>query len=360
MISANVLIIGAGPVGLFQAFYLGLQGITNVHIVDTLPYAGGQCAELYPTKPIYDIPAIPEITGGQLTAAQLQQLQPFPPTFHFNQQVTELQTLHDPERKDDADERLSYLVRTAEGLEFDAKTVVLACGMGSFVPNKLTLPGFADLEDRIAYKVTEPEQYRGKNIAILGGGDSALDWTLELQPVAESLILIHRSAEYRAHKATVAKVKALHDDALVDLLTGQIVGVEAHGDGVKLLVKEFSGLTRSILLDNLLCFYGLSPKLGPVANWGLELDKNRVKVDMSTFETSLPGVYAVGDCCYYPGKVKLILSGYHEAALATYKIAEYVNDGKKLLFTYTTTSTIIHKRLGKTQPFFLPEECSLY
>lgn len=353
MIEANVLIIGAGPAGLWQAYYLGLQGIDNVHIVDILPYAGGQCAELYPTKPIYDMPAIPEITGAELTAVQLKQLEPFPPTFHFDQQVNYVAPYNDPAEGEQGEP--PYIVSTTAGTQFLAKTVVLACGMGSFVPNKPPLAGLPELEDRVSYKVTDPERYRGKNVAILGGGDSALDWTLQLQPIAESVLLIHRSVEYRAHKATVEKMRAMYDDGLLDLMTGQVTAVERQGEGLKFLVKDLSGVTRSVLVDEALFFYGLSPKLGPIAEWGLELDKNRIAVDTQKFETSRPGIFAIGDCCYYPGKVKLILSGYHEAALATYKIAEYVNDGKKLLFTYTTTSTIIHKRLGKTQPFFLPE-----
>ena len=343
-IEADAVIVGAGPVGLFQVFELGLLEI-KAHVIDSLTQVGGQPIELYPDKPIYDIPAIPVCSGAELTEGLLKQCEPFKPTFHLGQEVSKVA------RRDDG----RFDVETSAGTRFITKTVFIAAGVGAFQPRKPKVDGITEFEanGQLAYRVRDPQKYAGKNVVILGGGDSALDWALALQPIAESVTLIHRREEFRAAPASVAKMKALAANHELMHLTGQVTGFEAE-DGVlkEVKVTSLDGVTRRLPLDNLLAFFGLSPRLGPIAEWGLELDRRQLKVDTEKFETSIPGIFAVGDINTYPGKKKLILSGFHEAALAAFGAVRYVYPEKKVTLQYTTTSTKLHEVLGVESPVF--------
>ena len=336
-IETDVVIVGAGPVGLFQVFQLGLLGI-KAHVVDALPVAGGQCIELYPEKPIYDIPAIPMCTGKELTDNLMQQIAPFHPEFHLDQEVAAVTKLDEGH----------FQVVTSKGTEFNAKAVIVAAGLGAFQPRKVPVAGSEAFEGKqIHYSVKNPEQFRGKDLVILGGGDSALDWAVALQPIAHSIVLIHRSNEFRAAPATVAKMRTMCDEHQMQLLIGNVTGIKTDGDQLKAItVIGADTVTRVVEFDHLLAFYGLSPKLGPIANWGLGIDKNQIQVDTERFETNVPGIYAVGDINVYPGKKKLILCGFHEAALAAFAIKARMNPGAKVHLQYTTTSPIMHQRLG--------------
>jgi len=336
------LIIGAGPCGLFQVFELGLLGIST-HVIDTLPKPGGQCTELYPDKPIYDIPALPVCGAQELIDRLLQQIAPFKPQFHLGQQVVEVSP-----RSDD-----QFYVRTSKGTEFLTRSVIIAGGVGAFEPVALNVPGVEPLVDQqVFYRVRDPEAHRGKNVVVLGGGDSALDWALNLVDVAESVTLLHRSDKFKAAPASVEKMRALCDDYRMQFLIGQVAALEtADGALSQVRVTGSDGVTRRLELDHLLVFFGLHPRLGPIAEWGLTLTKHQVDVDMSTYETNVPGIYAIGDICHYPGKKKLILSGFHEAALAAFAIKARLNPGQKVHLQYTTTSPAMHKRLGVDDPF---------
>ncbi len=346
-IETDAVIVGAGPVGLFQVFELGLLEV-KAHIIDSLPYPGGQCIELYPDKPIYDIPAVPVCTGKELTDSLLKQIEPFGATFHLGQEVTELQ------RREDG----RFDLATAKGTRFITKTVFIAGGVGAFQPRLLKVDGIEKHQDRqVFYRVKNPAQFAGKHLVIVGGGDSALDWTLNFAQdgphKAESVILIHRRDGFRAAPASVARMKELCDAMEMQFLTGQITGIEEQGErltGVK--VTGSDGVTRVVPLDVLLVFFGLSPKLGPIAEWGLALERKQVVVDTEKFETSIPGVFAVGDINTYPGKKKLILSGFHEAALAAFGAAPYIFPDKRIHLQYTTTSPKLHKVLGVETPTF--------
>lgn len=336
-IETDVVIVGAGPVGLFQVFELGLLGL-SAHVVDALPQPGGQCIELYPDKPIYDIPALPVCTGKELTDNLMQQIAPFKPTFHLGQEVSEVRPLEDGR----------FHVATSKGSEFTTRAVIVAAGLGAFQPRKLPVPGYEPFEGRnIHYAVKNPEAFRDQDLVILGGGDSALDWALALQPIARSVVLIHRSPEFRAAPASVAKMHALCAEQSMQFLIGNVTGLGIENEALKgISVIGGDAVTRRIDFDHLLVFYGLSPKLGPIANWGLGIDKNQIVVDTERFETNVPGIYAVGDINTYPGKKKLILCGFHEAALAAFAIKARLEPGKKVHLQYTTTSPIMHKRLG--------------
>jgi thioredoxin reductase (NADPH) len=346
-IETDAVIVGAGPVGLFQVFELGLLEI-KAHIIDSLAYPGGQCIELYPDKPIYDIPAVPVCTGKELTDSLLKQIEPFGASFHLGQEVTEVQ------RREDG----RFDLATAKGTRFITKTVFIAGGVGAFQPRLLKVDGLDKHQDRqVFYRVKNPAQFAGKHLVIVGGGDSALDWTLNFAQdgphKAESVILIHRRDGFRAAPASVARMKELCDAMEMQFVIGQITGVEEQGDrltGVK--VTGSDGVTRVVPLDVLLVFFGLSPKLGPIAEWGLALERKQVVVDTEKFETSLPGIFAVGDINTYPGKKKLILSGFHEAALAAFGAAPYIFPDKRIHLQYTTTSPKLHKVLGVETPNF--------
>ncbi len=342
-IQTDTVIIGAGPCGLFQVFELGLLGI-RTHLIDTLPQPGGQCTELYPDKPIYDIPALPICGAKELIDRLMQQIEPFGPTFHLGQQAVEVKKLEDG----------SFYLRTSKGTEFHTRTIIVAGGVGAFQPVELQIPGVAEHVDRdVFYKVRDPEQHRGKNVVVLGGGDSALDWALNLHGKAESVVLIHRSEKFKAAPASVAKMKQLCDELEMQVITGAVTELRDHADGrlKEIQVTGSDGVARRLELDQLLIFFGLHPKLGPIAEWGLNLNKHQIHVDTEKFETSTPGIYAVGDINWYPGKKKLILSGFHEAALAAFAIKARLNPGEKVHLQYTTTSPVMHKRLGVDDPF---------
>ncbi|MYN26010.1 NAD(P)/FAD-dependent oxidoreductase [Duganella levis] len=345
VIEADAVIIGAGPVGLFQVFELGLLEI-KAHVIDSLGAVGGQCVELYPDKPIYDIPAVPSCTGQELTDNLLKQIEPFEPTFHLGQEVTKV------ERRDDG----RFDVETTAGTQFIAKTIFIAAGVGSFQARTLKVDGIDVFEgSQLHYKVKDPAQFEGKNLVICGGGDSALDWALNFVGKAESVVLLHRRDDFRAAPASVAKMKALCDDYEMQLLIGTATGFETSADGKleHLKVTAADGVTRRVPLDMLLVFYGLSPKLGPIAEWGLDIERRQLKVqNTEKFETNVPGIFAVGDINTYPGKKKLILSGFHEAALAAFGAAPYIFPDKKIHMQYTTTSPKLHKVLGVETPVF--------
>ena len=349
-IETDVVIIGAGPCGLFQVFELGLLDI-HAHVIETLPNAGGQCAELYPSKPIYDIPAYPTIGAQELVDRLLEQIAPFNPTFHFNSQVDQL------ERQEDG----RFKLHTTQNETFLAKAVIVAGGVGSFAPVKLKVAGVPErVNNDVFYAIKDPQVHAGRDVVILGGGDSALDWALELKDIANSVLLIHRSAKFKAAPASVSQMHKHCDDLEMQFLTGNVTRLitdapdqAALGDGKlkQIEVTGLDGVARRVELDHLLVFFGLSPKLGPIANWGLDLQRNQIRVDTEKFESSEPGLYAVGDINWYPGKKKLILSGFHEAALAAFAIKEQLFPGQKVHLQYTTTSPVMHKRLGVDDPY---------
>ena len=342
-IKCDCVVIGAGPVGLFQIFELGLLGI-KTHIIDSLQQPGGQCSELYPDKPIYDIPALPIVGGQELIDRLMEQAKPFEPTYHLNQEVTELEKNTDGRFK----------VVTSAQTEFDAGTVVIAGGLGSFQPRSLRKPGVEKYEgDTINYKVTNPEKYRDKNVIILGGGDSALDWTLELMKIAKHITLIHRREEFRGAPAMAAQIIELSKSGQLDVHLGMIKSITENEAGdilTGLEIKKFDDEIIQIEAEEILAFYGLSPKLGPITNWNLNIDRNQLIVDTEKFQTDQPGIFAVGDINTYPGKKKLILSGFHEAALAAFGVQKHLNPDAKQFVQYTTTSPLMHKRLGISEP----------
>ena len=343
-IATDAVIIGAGPVGLFQVFELGLLEI-RAHVVDSLPAVGGQCMELYPDKPIYDIPAVPMCTGQQLTDNLLKQIAPFAPTFHLNQEVNLVQ------RREDR----RFNVETSAGTRFIATTIFIAAGVGSFQARTLKVDGidvFAG--EQLHYRVKDPAIFDGKNLVICGGGDSALDWAIHFVGKAASVVLLHRRDDFRAAPASVAKVRALAAAGEMQLITGQVTGFDAaDGKLASLKVAGPDGVTRRLPLDMLLVFFGLSPRLGPIADWGLDIERRELRVqNTEKFETNVPGIFAVGDINTYPGKKKLILSGFHEAALAAFGAAPYIFPDKKIYMQYTTTSPRLHKILGVESPVF--------
>jgi len=336
-IQAEVLIIGAGPCGLFQVFELGLLGL-SAHIVDSLPRPGGQCAELYPDKPIYDIPALAVCGAQELIDRLLEQIKPFNAPFHLGQEVCELA------RRDNG----RFHVRTSAGTIFDAGAVVIAAGLGSFQPRRIGIEGSEAFEGAsIHYRVRNASELHGKRLVVFGGGDSALDWTLELAPRAASLTLVHRRGEFRAAPASVAKMRELVAGGRMRHIEGlaqSLIAPDGTLQGVR--VKAADGTVHALEADRLLVFFGLHPKLGPIAEWGIELERKALKVDTERFATSVPGIFAVGDINTYPGKKKLILSGFHEAALAAFAIQHHLYPQKKQFLQYTTTSPVMHKRLG--------------
>ncbi|NRB71490.1 MAG: NAD(P)/FAD-dependent oxidoreductase [Xanthomonadales bacterium] len=336
-ISTDVVIIGAGPCGLFQVFELGLLDI-KAHLVDSLPQVGGQCTELYPDKPIYDIPALPTVGAQELVDRLMEQISPFDAQFHLNQTVTEF------ERKEDG----RFHLVTSAGTTFDTAAIVIAAGLGAFQPRRLKAAGAADWEDKtIHYRIKDPERLDGKDIVILGGGDSALDWVLEMHERVNSMTLVHRRPDYRAAPASVSKMKALVEAGKIRELQGTVREVLAEDGAFKgLRIADAEGVQEDLAADEAYVFYGLSPNLGPIAEWGLDIDKRQLTVDTEKFQTSEPGIYAVGDINSYPGKKKLILSGFHEAALAAFAIKHQLNPEKKVHLQYTTTSPIMHQRLG--------------
>jgi thioredoxin reductase (NADPH) len=335
-IETDAVIIGAGPVGLFGVFELGLVDI-KCHLIDILDRPGGQCAELYPEKPIYDIPALPIVTGQELTDKLMEQIKPFGPAFHFSQRVDQLTKLDDGR----------FRLVTDAGTEFIAKVVVVAAGGGSFTPKRPPLPGIEAYEGKsVHYAVRRMETFRGADMMIVGGGDSALDWTLNLQPLVRSMTLVHRRDEFRAAPHSVEKMRALVAEGKVRLMIGQATALSgSNGQLEAVTIKTKDGEER-VACTAMLPFFGLTMKLGPVADWGLNLEENLIPVDTERFETSTPRIFAIGDINTYPGKLKLILSGFHEAALMAQAAHRYIFPDKKLLFQYTTSSSNLQKKLG--------------
>jgi thioredoxin reductase (NADPH) len=336
-IKTDALIIGAGPCGLFAVFELGLLDM-KAHVIDILDKIGGQCAELYPEKPIYDIPGLPYVTGQGLCDALLAQIKPFGATFHLQEMVQTIEKIGDP----------LFRVTTDRGQVFEVKVIVIAAGGGSFQPKRPPVPGIEAYEGTsVFYSVRKMENFRGRDVLIVGGGDSALDWTLNLQPVAKSLTLLHRRQDFRAAPASVQKMFDLVERGDVTFKLGQVT--ELHGEDGKLTsvtVKAPDGSSFGQKTEVMLPFFGLTMKLGPVANWGINLDENLIPVDTAKFETSEKGIFATGDINTYPGKLKLILSGFHEAALMAQQAYHYVYPDKKLVFQYTTSSSSLQKKLG--------------
>jgi thioredoxin reductase (NADPH) len=336
-IKTDVVIIGAGPCGLFAVFELGLLDI-KCHVIDILDKVGGQCAELYPEKPIYDIPGLPMVTGQGLTDNLLEQIKAFDPVFHLGEMVESL------ERQDDD----SFRLVTNHGTVFDTKVVVIAAGGGSFQPKKPPISNVAEYEDgSVFYSVRKIESFRDRRVLIVGGGDSALDWTLNLQPVAGRVTLLHRRDDFRAAPDSVNKMRALAEKGAIDLRIGQVT--ELKGPDGKLeaaTVKGADGTLFDVECDAMLPFFGLTMKLGPLAEWGIHLHENLITVDTERFETNEPGIFAIGDINTYPGKLKLILSGFHEGALMAQAAARRISPDKRIVFQYTTSSTSLQKKLG--------------
>jgi thioredoxin reductase (NADPH) len=336
-IKTDVIIIGAGPCGLFAVFELGLLDI-RAHLIDILEKVGGQCAELYPEKPIYDIPGLPIVTGQGLTDNLMKQIEPFKPTFHLGEMVETIERIGDPE----------FRITTDRGKVLEAKAVVVAAGGGSFQPKRPPVPGIEAYEaTSVFYAVRKMEEFRDKHLLILGGGDSALDWTLNLAPVARSLTLLHRRDQFRAAPDSVNKMRALVAEGKIALKLGQITSLEGESGVLQAAnAKPDKGDPYRIECDAMLPFFGLTMKLGPVANWGLNLAEDLIPVETESFETSVPGIFAIGDINTYPGKLKLILCGFHEAALMAQKAHRYIYPDKRLVFQYTTSSSSLQKKLG--------------
>lgn len=336
VIETDVVIVGAGPVGLFAVFELGLLDL-RCHLIDILDRPGGQCAELYPEKPIYDIPAYPSISAQGLVDRLMEQIAPFDPNFHFSQMVTALR------REDDG----RFLVETDAGTALRAPVVVIAAGGGSFQPKRPPIKGIEAYEGAsVQYAVRRMDAFDGHQIAIVGGGDSALDWTLNLQPRAQRLTLIHRRDQFRAAPDTVAKMRALVDSGAMDLRIGQVTALHGEGGVLSAITVTTADGDETVPVTRLLPFFGLTMKLGPIADWGLNLSENLIPVDTEKFETSEPGIFSIGDINTYPGKLKLILSGFHEAALMAQAAKKIIAPGERVVFQYTTSSTKLQKKLG--------------
>ena len=336
-IKTDVLIIGAGPCGLFAVFELGLLDM-KTHVVDILDKIGGQCAELYPEKPIYDIPGIPMVTGQGLTEALMEQIKPFNPTFHLSEMIQSVEKIGDP----------LFRVTTDAGKVFETKVVVIAAGGGSFQPKRPPVPGIEAYEGTsVFYAVRKMEQFRGKELLIVGGGDSALDWTLNLHPLAKRITLLHRRDDFRAAPHSVEQMRKLVAEGKMDLKIGQVTALEGENGVLKgAQIKGADNAMSAISCDTILPFFGLTMKIGPLAEWGVTLENNLIPVGTETFETNVPGIFAIGDINTYPGKLKLILSGFHEGALMAQKASRYVFPDKRVVFQYTTSSSSLQKKLG--------------
>ena len=341
-IETDALIIGAGPVGLYQVFQLGLLEI-KCHVIDALPYPGGQCIELYPDKPIYDIPGFLRTTGSELTANLLAQIKPFNAPIHLSQLVSQINTLPDGRFK----------VFTLQGQQFLARVIVIAAGVGAFQPKLLKVAGLEKFQNSQLFYHTKPESTADQNILIVGGEDSALECAIQLakdwgsSAQAKSVTLLHRRDVYQAAPELIAKIQELQGAKALQLMVGQVTGFnEQAGQLTAAQVTGIDGQIHAVPADTLLVYLGLSPKLGPLANWGLAMDRKQVSVDTEKFATSVPGIFAVGDINTYPGKKKLILSGFHECALAAFGAADIVFPGKNPQLEYTTSSTRLHRLLG--------------
>ena len=331
MIKTDIIIIGAGPTGLFAVFEAGLLKL-KCHLIDSLPQPGGQCAEIYPKKPIYDIPSRPEILAGDLVNQLMTQIQPFKPGFTLGETAQEIHKERDG----------SFVITTDKGTQHHAQVVAIAGGLGTFEPRKPDLANLILWEDKgVDYIIREPEKYRNKNVLIAGGGDSALDWTIVLAELAQSVTLVHRRNEFRGALDSVQKVQALKDQNKIQVITpAEVIALDGdrHLTNVTLKVE---GTSVNQAVDYFIPLFGLTPKLGPIANWGLEIEKNAIKVDNSLdYQTNIPGIYAIGDVNIYPGKLKLILCGFHEATLMCHSAFQRIFPKKKNVLKYTTVSGI--------------------
>jgi thioredoxin reductase (NADPH) len=336
MKKTDVIIIGAGPVGLFAVHQLGIKGLKAV-VIDNLDKAGGQCIELYPEKPIYDIPAVPECTGEELTKNLLEQIKPFNTEFFYNERVDEVKQHQD-----------NWIVKTNNNNDFTAPNIIVAGGVGSFEPRKLSLKEAEKYEGKsIFYSVKNKDFFKNKNISIFGGGDSALDWALELSKFSK-VNLIHRRDEFRGAPHTLSEIKRLEKDGNISIKTPcQLESIEGDEDIKSITIKFDDGRYEKIKTDKILSFFGLIMKLGPIAEWGLNMDKKTIEVNSENFETNKKGIFAAGDICSYPGKLKLILSGFHEVALASVECFKRARPDEKYRFEFTTSSKTIQGRLGK-------------
>jgi thioredoxin reductase (NADPH) len=336
MIKTDILIIGAGPIGLFTVFEAGLLQL-RCHIIDALPQPGGQCAEIYPKKPIYDIPGFPEILAGDLVSKLMEQIKPFQPGFTLGEQAVSI------EKKEDD----TFIITTNQGTRHQAAVVAIAGGLGSFEPRKPLLKNLEHFENKgVEYMIKDPELYRNKRVLLAGGGDSALDWAIFLANVAKEVTLVHRRNEFRGALDSVEKVQVLKDKGAIQLITpAEIVdiggekGLEWAKVRKKISKEETEDL--SLKIDHFIPLFGLSPKLGPIANWGLDIERNAIKVDNALdYQTNIPGIYAIGDVNTYPGKLKLILCGFHEATLMCQSAYQRINPNKKYILKYTTVGGI--------------------
>ena len=336
MKKTDTIIIGAGPVGLFAVHQLGIKGLKSI-VIDNLDKAGGQCIELYPDKPIYDIPAVPECTGEELTEKLLEQIKPFNTEFFLNERVEEVKQ-----------DKENWIVKTNNSNEFLAPNIIIAGGVGSFEPRKLSVKEAQKFENKsLFYSVKNKENFKNKNIAIFGGGDSALDWTLELSKFS-NINLIHRRDEFRGAPHTLSEIKKLEKEGKINIKTpSQLESIEGNDKINSITIKFDDGKIEKIKTDVVLGFFGLIMKLGPIAEWGLNMNKKTIDVNSKNFETNKKGIFAVGDICNYPGKLKLILSGFHEVALASVECFKRARPNEKYRFEFTTSSKIIQGRLGK-------------
>ena len=336
MKKTDTIIIGAGPVGLFAVHQLGIKGLKSV-VIDNLDKAGGQCIELYPDKPIYDIPAVPECTGEELTKKLLEQIKPFNTDFFLNERVEEIKQ-----------DKENWIVKTNNNNEFLAPNIIIAGGVGSFEPRKLTIKEAEKFEGTsIFYAVRDKEQFKNKIISIFGGGDTALDWALELSKFSK-INLIHRREEFRGAPHTLSEIKKLEKEGKISIKTPcQLESIEGDKNITSITIKFDNGKTEKIKTDIVLSFFGLIMKLGPIAEWGLSMNKKTIEVNSENFETNKKGIFATGDICYYPGKLKLILSGFHEVALASVECFKRSRPEEKYRFEFTTSSKTIQSRLGK-------------
>ncbi len=337
IIETDAVIIGAGPCGLFTVFEMGLLDM-KCHLIDILDRPGGQCAELYPEKPIYDIPAYPTITGQELTDRLMEQIEPFDPVFHFQQMAEKLEKLNNGK----------WRLTTDVGTVFDATCIIIAAGGGSFVPKKPPIPNIDAFEGQsVFYAVRQMNLFKDKEIVIVGGGDSALDWSLNLQPIAKKITLIHRRDSFRAAPDSVTKMRELVDKGAMAFQLGQVKNlIGDNGQLNAIEIQDQDKNLKTLECDTLLPFFGLTMKLGPIADFGLNLDQNLIPVDTEKFETSHSGIFAIGDINTYPGKLKLILSGFHEAALMARQAFKYCRPDAKLRFEYTTSSSSLKEKLG--------------
>ena len=335
MIKTDTLIIGAGPVGLFCVHQLGIIGLT-CEVVDNLDKIGGQCIELYPDKPIYDIPAVPECTGEELTNNLLDQIKTFKTNFHLNERVEEIKQ----------DEK-KWLIKTNKGTQFETSSIIIAAGVGSFEPRKFSTKEIEKYEGKkILYSVKDKKIFKDKTVTIFGGGDSALDWAIELSNTSK-VILVHRRDDFRGMQASIDKVNQLKEEGKIEIYTKyQLDSVEGDDKIESINIKHDDESIKEIKTDYVLGFFGLIMKLGPIAEWGLNLDKKTIPVNTENFETNKKGIFAIGDICSYPGKLKLILSGFHEGALAARGCFKYAKPDEKYRFEFTTASKTVKSRLG--------------